>query len=297
MFHGRFTLTVLSMVLALSGALAPSVARAQLNVSPPELTGVGVDEHLDRSLPMDAIFTDHNGRQVRLGDYFDGRRPVMLNIVYHRCPMLCGMVLNATLQVLREQSWSVGQQFTALTVSIDPRDTTEVASQKRQRVLAAYNRPTAASGWNFLTGSPDSVRRLTEAAGFRYRYDARQDQYAHPAVLMLVTPNGHMARYLYGIHFQLNDVRLGLLEASQGRSVTTVERLIMYCYHYDPQGQRYAIMAQNVMRLGGVITVLLLGGLITGLRLRERKRKGTAESFNTVSLDRSLDDPGLRRSQ
>ena len=114
---------------------------------------------------------------------------------------------------------------------------------------------------------------------------------------MLVTPNGHMARYLYGIHFQANDVRLGLLEASQGRSVTTVERLIMYCYHYDPQGQRYAIMAQNVMRLGGAVFVVLFAGMIAGLRLRERRRKGTAESLNTVSLDPSLEGPGLRRSQ
>lgn len=281
--RGSYTFAA-ALLIALSCAFTPTTAHAQLNVMPAELSGVGVDEHLNQSLPLDATFIDHNGRPVQLSQLFDGRRPVLLNIVYHRCPMLCGLVLNATLRVLAEQQWSVGDQFTAITVSIDPRDTTEIASQKRQRVLTSYNRPTAANGWTFLTGTPESVRRLTEAAGFRYRYDAHQDQYAHPAVMMLVTPTGRMARYLYGINFPANDVRLGLLEASQGRSVTTVERLIMYCYHYDPRGQRYALFAQNVMRLGGVVTVLLLGGLLTTLWFRDRRRKGNIEPSTMVSL-------------
>lgn len=264
-------------VIALMLSSAP--ARAQVNESPRELEGVGVTEHLNAQVPRTAMFRDHTGRTVRIGDYFDGRRPVVLNLAYHRCPMLCSMVLNALMRTLTRTIWNVGDQFDVLTVSIDPRDTPEVAAQKRERVLRAYNRPTAQRGWHFLQGSESQIRQVTQAVGFEYRFDPRQNQYAHTAVTILLTPDGKVARYLYGLEYSPNDMRVGLLEASQGRSISTAERLILYCYHYDPQGQKYVVIAQNVMRLGGAVTVVALSAFLSVMWLRERRRKtGNSES-------------------
>lgn len=251
----------------------PAGTRAQVNTLPPELQGVGVTEHLNGSIPRDAVFRDHRGRRVQLGQFFDGRRPVLLNLVYHRCPMLCSMVLNATLRVLERTAWTVGEQFDVITLSIDPRDGPAEATEKRLSVLQRYRRPQAERGWHFLTGEEANIRRVADALGFQYRYDARQQQYAHPAVIFLLTPDGRIARYLYGIAFDPNDVRLGLLEASQGRSISTIERLILFCYHYDPQGRKYVLVARRVMQLGGVVTVVLLGGLLGTLWFRERWRR------------------------
>lgn len=262
-----------ALVGALVTVLSTTSARAQVNESPRELEGVGVTEHLNQQVPRTAVFRDHTGRTVRIGDYFDGRRPVVLNLAYHRCPMLCSMVLNAVIRTLSRTQWSVGDQYDVVTLSIDPRDTPEVAAQKRTRVLAAYNRPTAERGWHFIQGTEAEIRRVADAVGFQYRYDAQQDQYAHTAVTILLTPDGKVARYLYGLEYSPNDVRVGLLEASQGRSISTVERLILYCYHYDPQGQKYVVMAQNVMKLGGGVTVVALGAFLTTMWMRERRRK------------------------
>lgn len=262
---------------AIALMLSSAPARAQVNESPRELEGVGVTEHLNAQVPRTAMFRDHTGRTVRIGDYFDGRRPVVLNLAYHRCPMLCSMVLNALMRTLTRTIWNVGDQFDVLTVSIDPRDTPEVAAQKRERVLRAYNRPTAQRGWHFLQGSESQIRQVTQAVGFEYRFDPRQNQYAHTAVTILLTPDGKVARYLYGLEYSPNDMRVGLLEASQGRSISTAERLILYCYHYDPQGQKYVVIAQNVMRLGGAVTVVALSAFLSVMWLRERRRK-TANS-------------------
>ncbi len=270
-------MTTLRSILVTASALtalaaAPS-ARAQVNVVPRELERIGVDEHLGARVPLDATFVDHEGHPVRLAQYFSGNRPVVLNLVYHRCTMLCGMVLNGVIRSLKEAEWTVGQQYEVLTISIDPRDTPQVAAAKRERVLAAYGRPAARQGWHFLVGPEAQSRRVADAVGFQYRFDRASDQYAHPAVTMLLTPDGRVARYLYGIDYPRTDVRVGLLEASEGRQVTTVERLIMFCYHYDPQGQRYALVAKNVMKLGGVATMLGLGGFLSVLWLRERRRR------------------------
>ena len=261
---------------ALVTTLAATSVGAQVNESPRELEGVGVTEHLNGQVPRTAVFRDHTGRTVRIGDYFDGRRPVVLNLAYHRCPMLCSMVLNALMRTLTRTIWNVGEQFDVLTVSIDPRDTPEVAAQKRARVLGAYNRPTAERGWHFLQGTEAEIHRVTEAVGFQYRYDPRQDQYAHTAVTILLTPDGKIARYLYGLEYSPNDMRVGLLEASQGRSISTAERLILYCYHYDPQGQKYVIIAQNVMKLGGAVTVIALAAFLGTMWFRERRRRPLA---------------------
>lgn len=261
-----------ALLTSLAMTVAPAAASAQVNVAPRELAEVTVVEHLLGQVPRDARFVDHEGHPVQIGQLFDGRRPVVLNLVYHRCPMLCSMVLNAVIRALKQTTWAVGDQYQVITLSIDPRDTAQVAAQKRRRALEAYGREGAAQGWHFLTGDERQVRRVADAVGFQYRFDPQQDQYAHPAVTMLLTPDGRVARYLYGIDYKSTDVRVGLLEASQGRSISTVERLILYCYHYDPQGRTYSIMATRVMRVGAAVTVAALGALLGSLWWRERRR-------------------------
>jgi protein SCO1 len=257
----------LSLVLSAVGG-----AHAQVAVTPAELEGVDVSEQLDKPLPLDAVFRDHTGKQVKLGDYFDGKRPVAFNLAYHSCQVVCSMVLGATLESLKDQPWTLGKEFRAVTVSIDPRDTPALAAKKRAQMLQLYGK--AAEGWDFLVGDEANIRKVASAAGFKYRYDARQDQYAHPAVLMLTKPNGELARYLYGLEFDPKDVRIGLLEASQGKSISTIEKAILFCYMYDPIGAKYVVVARNVMKLAGAVTVVVLAAFLIAFWRRERRRAG-----------------------
>ncbi len=244
------------------------------NTTPPELEGVDIVEHLGAPLPGSATFRDSDGRTARLGDYFDGKRPTVFVFAYHTCPMLCSLVLDATVKSLNELQWTVGDQFDVVSVSIDPHDTPETAAKKRAQVVAGYPRAKGSThGWNFLVGDEENIRKVTDAVGFEYRYDARQKQYAHPAAIYLLTPDGRIGRYLYGIQYDPGDVRLGLLESSEGRSITTTERLLLFCYHYDPQGKRYSLVAMNVMRLGGVVTIVAMGGFFAVMWARERRRE------------------------
>jgi protein SCO1/2 len=271
------------MLLGLSVLLTAGVVRAQPAVMPAELEAVDVSERLDKKLPMEAVFRDHTGKKVRLGDFYDGKRPVALTLAYHGCKVVCSMVLGAKVEALKGQPWTLGQEFRAVTISIDPRDTPESAAKKRKQMLALYGK--SAEGWDFLVGDEANIQKVAEATGFKYRYDERTDQYGHPAVLMLTKPNGEMARYLYGLEFPQNDVRLGLLEASQGRSISTIEKAILYCYMYDPIGAKYVLVARNVMRLGGVITVLVLGLFLLVMWRREarQKRQGLPNSPSVSS--------------
>lgn len=279
-------------------AVAAAPASAQVNTdAPPGLENVGVEEHLDRRVPTDVTFRDHTGRRVRLGDVLDGERPVLLNLVYHTCPSFCSLVLDGTVAALRQQPWTVGEEFDVVTISIDPRDTPEVAADKRRRILYQYGRDGAEDGWHFLVaddsvtedelvaqfGVYPSIERLASAIGFQYQWMPRQRQYAHPGVIMLLTPEGRIARYLYGLEYDTNDVRLGLLEASEGRSVSSVEQVILYCYRYDPSAQGYTLVAWRVMQIGGAITALLLFGFLL-LMWRRDLRKRRAESAQQDGL-------------
>ncbi len=249
-------------------------SQAVPNTAAPELVGVDIVEHLNQSLPRDATFRDTEGKTVRLGSYFDGKRPTLLVFAYHTCPMLCSLVLDATVRSLNDVSWTVGREFDVVSISIDPKDTSETATRKRAQVVGSYARAKGdVSGFHFLVGDEDQIRKVTNAVGFEYVYDARQKQYAHPAAIYLLTPDGRMARYLYGIQYDPSDIRLGLLEATEGRSISTTERLLLFCYHYDPQGKHYSLVAMNVMRLGGVVTLLAIGGMIAVLWARERRRR------------------------
>jgi protein SCO1/2 len=188
--------------------------------------------------------------------------------------MLCSLVLDATVRSLNEVQWTVGDQFDVVSVSIDPKDTPETATKKRAQVVASYKRAHGdPQGFHFLTGDEDQIRKVTEAIGFKYNYDPVQKQYAHPAAIYLLTPEGKLARYLYGVDFPPGDVRLGLLEASEGRSISTTERVLLFCYHYDPQGKKYSLVAMNVMRLAGVVTIVVFGAFFTIMFARERRKR------------------------
>lgn len=304
MNHFAVSFRVLASAVVLAFGLALSAdARAQAwrdqaegmpNTIPPELVGVDIVEHLRDPLPRGAKFRDAEGRSVTLGDYFDGKRPTVFVFAYHTCPMLCSLVLDATVKALNDVQWTVGNEFDVVSVSIDPNDTPETAAKKRTQVVSGYPRAKGStSGWHFLVGDEENIRRVTDAVGFKYRYDARQKQYAHPAAIYLLTPEGRIARYLYGIQFDPGDVRLGLLESSEGRSITTTERLLLFCYHYDPQGKHYSLVAMNVMRLGGGVTMVLLGGFLAVMWARERGRKNHRERDQSESTATTRNDkPG-----
>lgn len=269
-------------VLAAALVTAAGVASAQLaNQAVPALDKVGVEEHLDARLPLELEFIDEAGRTVRLGDYFDGARPVILTLNYYRCPMLCGLQLNGVVAGMEEMDWTPGVEFEMVTVSIDPLETPELAQAKKENYLKRYQRPAAARGWHFLTGRQDNIERLAETVGFGYTYDVASGQYAHAAAIFVITPDGRVARYLYGIEYPPKSLKLSLMEASEGTIGSAFDQLIMYCYHYDPASRRYAPVAMNIMRVGGGATALLLGLTLGTWWLRESRRRRRAQGEST----------------
>lgn len=266
---------VLGLALALAAAAVAPAARAEdrTEPTPAALDGVGVTEHFDAALPLDVVLTDENGRPVTLGSYFAPGRPVILTLNYYRCPMLCSYELNGLVEGMKPLALSAGKEFEVVTVSIDPREKPALALAKKKTYLASYGRAGAEEGWHFLTGSPEAIRALTSAVGFRYEYDKETDQYGHAAVIVLATPTGRIARYLYGVQFDPATLKLGLLEASRGKIGTPVERFLLYCYHYDATQGRYSLAATKLMSLGGAAAVLALGLLVGTLWIRERRRR------------------------
>lgn len=259
------------------------VSYAQLATQVPAgLDDVGIEEHLDAKLPMDLEFVDENGATVSLGDFFNGDRPVVLTLNYYKCPMLCGLQLNGVVDGLEEMDWTPGMEFEMVTVSINPLETPELAKAKKQNYLKRYQRPAAARGWHFLTGQEDNIRRLAETVGFGYRYDPEVDQYAHAAAIFICTPDGRIARYLYGIEYPAKRLKLALMEASEGEIGGALDQLIMYCYHYDPSSRRYAPVAMNIMRVGGGATALALVVILGSMWIREYRRKNRTEKRDTA---------------
>lgn len=279
---------MLMLLLPLFATTLPSSASAQRFMPEtdrpalpvPGLDRIGVDEHLEADFPLDISFRDHSGAEVSLRDYFDGERPVLLNFAYHTCTTLCSFVLDATADSIKDVEWTAGDEYQVVTISIDPNDTPASALAKRQEMLAKYGRDGAS--WAFLVGDEESITRAAQAAGFRYFYNANQEIYAHPAAIMFLTPDAKVARYLYGLRFESNDVRTALLEASEGRSISTAEQLILYCYAYDPDANGYALVAMNVMKLGGALTVLLLGSFLAVMWRRERRRSRREQDTPSV---------------
>jgi protein SCO1/2 len=275
---------VVAVLIALVavGALSSSRSARAENL-PPGLVNVGVTERLGNRVPQDVVFRDHTGRRVVLGDLLQSGRPVVLNMVYHSCPSSCSLVLDGVTRVLARQDWTIGEEVTAITVSIDPRDTPEAAARRRARALREYGRDGAGDGWHFLVaehsmserellatyGANPTAERLSRAIGFRYQWKPHEEEYAHPAVTFFLTPDGRVARYLYGLEYRAEDVRMGLLEASEGRSVSTVERVMIYCYRYDPSRGEYVVVAENVMKLGGALVTIFVLGLLAFFWRRE----------------------------
>ena len=260
---------LLAIVLASTWAMAQD----RIEPTPKALAHVGVDEQLDAALPLALVFTDDAGRPVSLGSYFRPGHPVLLTLNYYRCPMLCTLELNGLVAAMQGLSYTPGDQFTVVTVSIDPRETAALARAKKQAYLTDLGRPSAEAGWHFLTGSQENIEALAKAVGFSFEYDKDTDQYAHAAVVVTATPEGRVARYLYGVTFEPATLKLALLEASKGTIGSTWERFILYCYHYDPERGRYSLEALAVMRVGAALTALALGGMIGGFWLRERKQR------------------------
>ena len=239
-----------------SGVLSPPA-----NVRPPGLKNVGIEQRLNEQIPLGLGFRDERGETVSLHDYF-GQKPVILNLVYYKCPMLCSEVLSGLVSSLKILKFDVGNQYNVLTVSFNPRETPDLAAAAKAQYLKRYGRPGAAAGWHFLTGPEDSIAALAQAVGFEYQYDAQTGQYAHATAVMILTPEGRVAQYYYGVEFAPKDLRLGLIQAASGKIGNLVDEVLLYCYHYDPATGKYGAVITRILKLSGIATILLLGGMV-----------------------------------
>ena len=248
----------------LLGLTVAAAAQDNASVIPPQLRGVGIDQRLNEQVPLDLLFRDETGQTVKLGSYF-GKRPVILSLVYYTCPMLCTMAENALLNALRDVKFNIGEQFEVVTVSIDPSDKPEYATAKKGIYAGLYGRPGARHGWHFLVGDEPSIRTLTRAVGFHYNYDPQTRQFTHATGIMVLTPQGKISRYFYGIQYVSRDVRLALVEASNEKIGNAVDAVLLYCCQYDPATGKYGYVIAHILRIAGLITVLTLGTLIFAL--------------------------------
>ncbi len=270
----RVGLAVLGLAGILGGSWPAEGHDATSSLQAPEtiraiFKDVGFDQRLNEQVPLDLVFRDETGRAVRLGDYLGGK-PIILSLVYYNCTTLCPMILDGLVRSLTPLSFDIGKQFAMLTVSFDPRETPAQAAAKKAEYVRRYHRPGAADGWHFLTGEEAAIRQLTKAVGFRYIYDEKTDQFAHAAGILMLTPQGKVARYFYGFDFSPRDLRLGLIEAAANTIGTPIDQVLLYCYHYDPLTGRYGLIVMNTLRLAGLATVLALGTFIVVMLRRER---------------------------
>jgi protein SCO1/2 len=254
----RALLAVATLAASAWGQMNNGVMSAPANSRPPRLENVGIEQHLNAQVPPDLTFRDDTGKTVKLGDYF-GHKPLILNLVYYNCTMLCGEALAGLSSAMRLVKFDVGNEFDVITVSFDPRETPEMAAAKKIDYVKRYGRANASAGWHFLTGQPDSINALTKVVGFQYQYDPKSNQYAHATAIMVLTPQGRISRYFYGIDFPPKDLRMGLVEASQGKIGNAVDAVLLYCYHYDPETGKYGAMVANILRLAAAATILIMG--------------------------------------
>jgi protein SCO1/2 len=273
-----FILTFGVVALFATGAFAqdaPRGVRPEAGVPadqmPGVLTEVGFDQRLNERLPLDAVFRDEEGNKVELGKYF-GTKPVVLVFAYYDCPMLCTQILNGLTSSLRVLNETVGRDFEVVVVSFDPREKPTLAAGKKKVYVESYGREGSEHGWHFLTGEEDQIRRVTDAAGFRYTWDPRTLQYAHASGIVITTPDGRLSRYFFGIEYAPRDVKFALMESSEGRIGNAIDKLLLYCYHYNPETGSYALVAMNTVRVGGAVTlVALVGFVLVALRKEQRR--------------------------
>jgi protein SCO1/2 len=242
-----------------------------VGVRPAMLEGVGIEEHLGRQIDLNLTFTAENGYPIALKEYFHSGKPVILDLIYYSCPNLCTLILNGQTAAMREiLPWTPGKEYEVVTISIDPNEGFDLARKKKAIYLSSFDHP--APGWHFLVDHDGNAKKLAEMLGFKYRWDERTNQFAHAGGIMVLTPEGKMARYLYGATFHPRDLRFSLAEASENRSTMAVQKMLLFCYHYDPQAGGYVLFATNIMRAGGVLTVLLIAFFLRRMFLAERRK-------------------------
>ncbi len=262
-------------------AIASISMAAPSDVVPPQLRGVGIDQNLNAQVPLDLTFHDESGKPVRLEQYFQEGKPVILNLVYYECPMLCTLVLNGLTSALRALSFDVGKQFEVVTVSFSPEETPALAASKKKTYLDEYRRPGADAGWHFLTGEAAAIETLARSVGFRYRYDPAVKQFAHAAAIMVLTPKGRVARYFYGVEYSPRDLRFGLIEAAENRIGNRIDQLLLYCFHYDPATGKYSATILAVLRVAAAATVRGLLGFIVGSGRGSKRRDARGDTVTS----------------
>ena len=265
------------MRVLLTGLLAAAIGSMPAqeigipNTVPEQLKDVGIDQRLDEQVPLDLVFADENGIRRPLSAFLRGK-PTVLSLVYYECPMLCTMVLNGLLKTIRAVPLTLGEDFDIITVSFDPKEKPELARAKKEEYVARYGRPSAGAGWHFLTGDEPEIRALTKAAGFRYKFDSISQQWAHASGIMVLTPEGRLSRYFYGLEYSARDLRLGLIDSSAGRIGSKVDQVLLYCFHYDARQGKYSLIIMNIVRLAGAATVVCLGTFWFVMAKRDRRK-------------------------
>ncbi|MFN7947284.1 MAG: SCO family protein [Blastocatellia bacterium] len=273
-----------TLVLAVIVLCSSVSVRAQLNTGLPEdVKGLDVEQKIGAQIDLDLTFINEDGQTVALRDYFKHGRPVVLNLAYYSCPMLCGMVIKGVTNSLREVPWLPGREFEVVTISFDPREGAPLAKAKKEAVLVDYGRPQAREGWHFLVNQDDHAKKLADQIGFKYRWIEREQQFAHGSVTFILTPEGKMSRYLFGLAYEPRDMRLALTEASNGKLGTVVDKFMNYCYHYDPVERTYVLKAIQVMKLGGVVIVVAMVAMLFFFWRREFKGQQTTDRIQSGS--------------
>lgn len=264
----------LILIACALGAATARAAEPRMERLPDEFVGVGVEEKLGASVPMDLTFRNERGEAVRLGDYFTAGRPVVLNLVYYQCPMSCGLMIQGLLDAARRMPWTPGEEYEILTLSFDPSETPALASAKKGNVVASLGKPGAAAGWHFLTGDAEPIDRLTDAVGFDYKWIDELAQYSHPTAIMVLTPDGRVSRYLSGVHYDPHTLRLSLVEAADGAVGSAMDRAtLFFCLQFDPSSGKYTLAAMKLMRAAGALTVVIVAGVLGAAFVREHRRR------------------------
>ena len=240
---------------------------------PPEFEGIGIDEKLGAKLDLNLPVKDETGKTVPLGTFFKGNKPVILSLVYFACPGLCNYHLNGLTEGLKKMEWSVGQNFEVISMSFDPKETSAVASQKKEAYLKLYGRPSAENSWHFLTADADTIKKITETVGFKYKWDEKNKDWAHASAATIVSPEGKISRYLHGIIFEPRDVKLALIDAVNGKTKSVADRLVWYCFQYDSHKSKYSLMAFRLVQFGGGLIILILAAFLLPFYLRSRRSK------------------------
>ena len=267
---------LVSILLATSFANAydPSKTPKSATEKPAQLKNIGIDEKLSSALSItDIEMTDENGQKVRLAKYFDGERPVILSPVYYSCPSLCNLHLNGLTDVLKQMKMTAGQEFQVVAFSFDPSESYKTAKSKKDNYLKQYDRPVAHSGWHFLTGDEKNVKRLMDEVGFKAEWKEDIQEWAHGSAAIVVTPKGKISRYLHGVYFEPQDVKLALTEASEGKIGSVIDRIVLFCYRFDPDKNKYTLAAFNIMQVAGALMILLMGAWLVPFWRRSRKEK------------------------